>query len=361
MVFERWRLACLLAWVIALVSWRVGAQPRPQGQQLQLDPSALQLPATPPVEESPAADQPATQTPATTETTETPAETPAAATTTTTTPACQRVMRVRFMGLRRVSADEMSESVRVRTGECLDRARVSRDARTLLDLGFFRDLSVGIERAEGGVEVRFHLSERPTIHAVRFEGYDDVDEDKLRETIDIRDNAVLSEAAIRRNVQKILDLYEEKGFFLARVTHTVEPRRGDRNEVDIVFHIVEGQQVQVRSVQFIGNHSLTDSELRGVMATSTSGFFSFITSSGTFREEAFRNDMDLLHAAYYDRGHLTVDIATPRVTPCRATTSPAASSAATSWRCRPTTATRVTPTSRSRPTSSPTRRGRPST
>lgn len=304
MVPLRWRLACVFAWVIALVSWRLEAQPRPQGQQLQLDPDALQLPATPPSAEPESPTPPAAETPAE------PAATPPAA---ATAPGCQRVMRVRFIGLRRVSADELGESVRARVGECLDRARLSRDARTLLDLGFFRDLRVGVERSEGGVEVRFHLTERPTIHAVRFEGYDDVDEDKLRETIDIRDGSVLSEAAIRRNVQKLLDLYEEKGFFLARVTHTIEARRGERNEVDIVFHIVEGQQVQVRSVQFIGNHSLTDSELRGVMSTSTSGFFSFITSSGTFREEAFRNDMDLLHAAYYDRGHLTVDIATPRV------------------------------------------------
>lgn len=308
MVPLRWRLAWLLGFVFAFVSGRVDAQPRPQ---LQLDPSTLQAPVTaPPAAESPEPGAP------TAEAQETPAavaETPPAADTTAAPGGCRRVMRVRFVGLRRVSADEMRESVRVRTGECLDRARLSRDARTLLDLGFFRDLRVGVEPAEGGVEVRFHLTERPTIHAVRFEGYDDVDEDKLRETIDIRDGSVLSESALRRNLQKILDLYEEKGFFLARVTHTIEPRPGERNEVDVVFHIVEGQQVQVRSIQFIGNHSLTDEELRGVMSTSTGGFFSFITSSGTFREEAFRNDMDLLHAAYYDRGHLTVDIATPRV------------------------------------------------
>ena len=47
--------------------------------------------------------------------------------------------------------------------------------------------------------------------------------------------------------------------------------------------------------------------MRGVMATGTANFFSFLTSAGNFREEAFRNDVDLLNAAYYDRGYLTVD------------------------------------------------------
>ncbi len=305
------RLACLLACVCALVSLRAGAQPQPP--RLRLDTEALELPPPPPAAQAtPTAGEPAAETPPET-TAETPAEAPETTPPARTDEACQRVVNIRFMGLRRVNAEDLQQSIRVRTGECLDRARASRDARTLWDLGFFRDVRVGVERAEGGVEVRYRVSERPTVHAVRFEGYDDVDEDKLRETIDIRDGSVLSESAVRRNVQKLLDLYEEKGFFLARVTHTVEPRPGDRNEVDIVFRIVEGTQVQVRSVQFIGNHSLTDTELHGVMSTNTSGFFSFITSSGTYREEAFRNDMDLLQAAYYDRGHLTVEISTPRV------------------------------------------------
>ncbi|MBL8602618.1 MAG: outer membrane protein assembly factor BamA [Myxococcales bacterium] len=229
------------------------------------------------------------------------------------TAACRRVVRVRFAGLARVNAEDIRGTVRSREGECLDRARASRDARALWDLGFFRDIRVSAERAEGGVELRFTMAERPTIHAIRYEGYDEVEEDKLRETVDLRDGTVLSETAVRRNRQKLIDLYAEKGFFLAEVTYRIEPRPGSRNEVDVVFHIVEHAQVQVRSLRFIGNNSLTDDELRGVMATGTANFFSFLTSAGNFREEAFRNDIDLLHAAYYDRGYLTVDIATPRV------------------------------------------------
>lgn len=254
----------------------------------------------------------------------TPAEGPAAQTAPTepqvtdhTTAAadenCQRVVRVRLTGLRRLDADDIRETVRTREGECLSRTIAQADARRLWDLGFFRNVEVSSETAEGGVELRYRLQERPTVHAVRFEGYDEVDEDKLRETIDLRDGSVLSETAIRRNVQKILDLYAEKGFFLAEVTHRVEPVRGETEQVDIVFHIVERTQVQVRSIRFIGNQNLTSDELRGVMSTSAGNFFSFLTSSGNFREDAFRNDVDMLHAAYYDRGYLTVDISQPRV------------------------------------------------
>lgn len=249
-----------------------------------------------------------------------PTETTAAPATNNETPAavpedegCQRVVRVRFVGLRRVNAEDIRDAVRAREGQCLDRSRVGRDTRALWDLGFFRDIQVTSAPSQGGIELRYRVVERPTIHAIRYEGYDEVDEDKLRETVDLRTGTVLSETAVRRNVQKLVDLYAEKGFFLAQVSYRVVPRPGDRNEVDVVFHIVEHQQVQVRSIDFIGNNSIDSDTLRGVMTTSRGNFFSFLTSSGTFREEAFRNDVDMLHAAYYDRGFLTVDISSPRV------------------------------------------------
>lgn len=338
----------LLSLLVALAPGVASAQPRPrpglggalQGPSLSLEPLAPPLetppeppPAPPPpaAPAAPAVRRPAARpgrTPAATPPAAavppaaTPAPTPEVAATPATPSvrtdiapeeACRRVIRVRFAGLTRVNAEDIRETVRTREGQCLDRSRASRDARALWDLGFFRDVRASAEAAEGGVELRFTLSERPTIHAIRFEGYDEVDEDKLRETIDIRDGTVLSDTALRRNVQKLVDLYAEKGYFLAEVTYRIEPRTAGRNEVDIVFHIVEHAQVQVRSIRFIGNSNLTDDELRGVMATGTANFFSFLTSAGNFREEAFRNDVDLLNAAYYDRGYLTVDISTPRV------------------------------------------------
>ncbi len=303
-------LLALLAAATIVVTPR-GASAQPVGQpRIGLGGGGLSLPQlAPPDLSSPAAtppEGPAAQTP--------PAEPQVTDHTTVAADEnCQRVVRVRLAGLRRLDADDIRETVRTHEGECLSRSIAQADARRLWDLGFFRNVEVSSEPAEGGVELRYRLQERPTIHAVRFEGYDEVDEDKLRETIDLRDGSVLSETAIRRNVQKILDLYAEKGFFLAEVTHRVEPVRGETEQVDVVFHIVERTQVQVRSIRFIGNQNLSSDELRGVMSTSAGNFFSFLTSSGTFREDAFRNDVDMLHAAYYDRGYLTVDISQPRV------------------------------------------------
>jgi|LNFM01.1.fsa_nt_gb outer membrane protein insertion porin family len=225
-----------------------------------------------------------------------------------------RVLRVRWRGLLRVNAGDLGGSVRTRVGVCYDRARLQQDARALWNTGFFHDVQVAVETAdEGGVEVRFVIVERPSIGTVRFEGHDAVEEEKLRETVDLREGAVLNESAVRRNVQRLRDLYAEKGYFLAEVRYEIVRRTDADNESDVVYRIRENAQVQVRAVNFVGNHNITDDELRGSIQTQAAGFFSFLTSTGTYREETFRNDIDLLHAAYYDRGYLNVEIGTPRI------------------------------------------------
>jgi outer membrane protein insertion porin family len=225
-----------------------------------------------------------------------------------------RVARVRWRGLLRVNAGDLGGSVRTREGACYDRARLQQDARGLWNTGFFHDVQVAVEPTdEGGVEVRFVIVERPSVGTVRFEGHDAVEEDKLRETVDLREGAVLNESAVRRNVQRLKDMYAEKGYFLAEVRYEIVRRTDADNESDVVFRIRENAQVQVRAVNFVGNQNITDDELRGSIQTQAAGFFSFLTSTGTYREETFRNDIDLLHAAYYDRGYLNVEIGTPRV------------------------------------------------
>ncbi|MEI8256608.1 MAG: outer membrane protein assembly factor BamA, partial [Deltaproteobacteria bacterium] len=225
-----------------------------------------------------------------------------------------RVVRIQFAGLQRVAAGDIRDSVHIHEGDCFSRTMVSRDAHALWDLGFFNDVQAAADPTdEGGVLVRFVLAERPSINVVRIVGHENVEEDKIREVIELREGSVLSESAVRRTAQRIRDLYAEKGYFLAEITSEIRPHPGSENEAEVVFHIHENAQVQVRAVQFVGNANIGADELRGVMTTQAGSFFSFLTSTGTYREEAFRNDIDLLHAAYYDRGYLNVEIENPRV------------------------------------------------
>jgi outer membrane protein insertion porin family len=220
------------------------------------------------------------------------------------------IVEIAVSGNRRVTKEDILTYLRERVGQPFSPEALTQDVRELWNSGFFDDIEVDLERTDAGVVLRFLVRERPNISQVVFQGNAELDDDDLSEAIEVKPDTVLSHPAIRRSVQKIRDMYAEKGFFLAEVKSEVVPLR--HNEVVVRFLIREHEQVTVKRITFIGNHTVSDEELREVMFTGNAGFFAF-GSGGPFRQDAFERDMAVISALYYDRGYLSVTIHTPRV------------------------------------------------
>jgi outer membrane protein insertion porin family len=222
----------------------------------------------------------------------------------------QAIAKIEIVGNRRVSKDDFLTYLREHVGQPFTPEGLTRDVRELWDSGFFDDVQVEIDRRDDGITLRFVVRERPNIKEIKFEGNDEIDAEKLQEGIEAKPNTILSYPSLRRSVQKIRDLYAEKGYFLAEATFDVTSRKD--NEVNILFKIIEHQAVTVRRVTFIGNDHVSEQELRDVMYTGQGGIFSF-GSGGPFRQDAFERDVLMINATYYDRGFLSVAVAAPRV------------------------------------------------
>jgi outer membrane protein insertion porin family len=222
----------------------------------------------------------------------------------------QPIAKIDVVGARRVSKEDFVTYLRERVGQPFTPENLTRDVRELWDSGFFDDIEVDLDRRDEGVTLRFIVRERPNIREIAFEGNSEIDNDKLAEGIEAKANTILSYPSLRRSVQKIRDLYAEKGYFLAEASFEVTPQKD--NEVVVKFTIVEHEPVTVRRITFIGNQRITDAELREIMFTGQGGFFAF-GSGGPFRQDAFERDVLMINATYYDRGFLSVAVATPRV------------------------------------------------
>lgn len=222
----------------------------------------------------------------------------------------QPIVRIDVAGNRRVTKSDILTYLRERAGQSFSPDALTQDVRELWNSGYFDDIEVDLERVDEGVVLRFLVRERPSISQVVFDGNSEIDAEDLSGAVEIKDGSILSRPAIRRSIQKIRDMYAEKGYFLADVTSEIVPQRN--NEVLVRFTIREQTQVSVRRITFIGNHSIPDEDLRAVMFIGASSFFSF-GSGGPFRQDAFERDIAVISALYYDRGFLTVSIHTPRV------------------------------------------------
>ena len=86
-------------------------------------------------------------------------------------------------------------------------------------------------------------------------GAEEVALTKINEVLDIKKDQILDLAKLKKNVEKIKELYVEKGFYMAEVTY--ELRRNSPAEVDVWFRVRENAKVEVRRVNFVGNHAVT--------------------------------------------------------------------------------------------------------
>ncbi len=221
--------------------------------------------------------------------------------------------KVTIAGNERRPVEDIEELLKhLRVGQTFTPEGLAEDAKEMWRSLYFDDIQVDLTRKDAGVQIRVLVRERPTIKEITFTGQSEIDEDDLKEalSVEVKVGSVVSHAALRRGVQKLRDKYAEEGFFLAEAEYKITPLK--ENEVKIEFKIAEHEQVTIRRILFVGNHSIPDDELRDLMITGQTSFFDFGTGA-SFRADAFERDVLVLNAIYYDRGFLNVQVATPRV------------------------------------------------
>ena len=221
------------------------------------------------------------------------------------------IHKVTFSGNRKVEDAAIRAVLSSKPGQRLSYSRLSADVRAIWSMGYFDDIQVNMLPSSKGAILVYVVKEKPSVRKVIVGGNDEVDLDKINEVLDLKKDAILDVAQVKRNLEKIRDLYIEKGFYLADVSYRL--RKVSRSRVDIIFTVKENAKVVIRSIKFIGNKSLPASEIRSVMGTQEGGYFSWITSSGTYQEDAFERDLLLITSLYYDKGFINVKLSRPQV------------------------------------------------
>src|SRR5262249_15313609 len=222
------------------------------------------------------------------------------------------VKKIQFTGNRKVEDDAIRVNLTTVVGAPLDRDKLREDIKQLWKMNFFEDIRIeGSPATGGGLILTYVLTEKPSIRKILVSGNDEVGLDKINEVIDLKRDSILDVSKIKKNSQKIKELYISKGFYLAGVDYQVRP--ANESEVDVWLTIQENAKVQIRRISFSGNDKITDTQLRSVMQTQEGGFLSFINDSGTFQQETFERDLTLIMAYYYDQGYVTVKVGTPQI------------------------------------------------
>jgi len=215
------------------------------------------------------------------------------------------VVEIKVLDNKQVSSATILSKLKTKVGMDFSQDALNEDLKRLYALGYFDDIAIDVEETFEGYVVNFVVSEKPVIGKVEFKGNKSVKSAKLASEIKIEEADMLDRARLVRDLTSIKKYYESKGFQLASVDYDIK-KDEDLNTADITFIINEKQRIRVKSIEFEGNDSIKDKELRKLLVTKPQ--FLFFFQPGYYKAEEFDSDVERVSAYYKDQGYLDVSV-----------------------------------------------------
>ncbi len=222
------------------------------------------------------------------------------------------IEKILIKGNRKIEEDAVREKILSKVGTPYAPAIIRKDLDSLAKSGFFYDVQVDLEEQGDNAILTYTVVEKPSIAEIVYKGNSEVENDDFKDAVTIKEYELLNMNKIRQAIEKMQKVYEDKGYFLAKVSYHLEDIKVGET-VRLVFDIEENDKVKVKKITFIGNKHLSDGKLKGRMITQEGGFFSFISGSGSYKQDAFDHDVQLLSYTYFNEGYLKVKVDRPQV------------------------------------------------
>ncbi|MGJ3243540.1 MAG: outer membrane protein assembly factor BamA [Opitutales bacterium] len=220
-----------------------------------------------------------------------------------------RELAITFDGARVVSEQYVRNNIQVKAGEAYDQAEVDQSIRTLYATRLFEFIEVKLDRVDDEtVDVEFVVRPKFRIETIGITGNDRVSSRRLEREINIREGGFLDELSVKNDADKLEEYYLKKGFSNVDVEYEVRRDRV-RGTATVVFNVNEGRKIIIKKIEFVGNEAVKDRRLRRVMKeTKQWWWLSWVTGSGKFDEDKFREDLTALRNFYKNEGYLDIEI-----------------------------------------------------
>ena len=214
------------------------------------------------------------------------------------------IVDVEAEGLEEIDTSLVVLSSGFRIGEVLTREMGINAIKSLYRTGFFSDIELNARRKGSGIRVIIQVKENPRLKSLEFEGNEKLSDGDISSLVDLSPPAILSEYKLFRIKEKILDLYEEKGFSGTEISIESEE---DEDGVSVKFIIDEGAQYKVKKINFVGNEGLSDHTLSTVLSNKTKTWYLFWRNN-SLKLDSLETDIPKIEALYRKHGYLSAAV-----------------------------------------------------
>src|SRR5437763_6198462 len=169
-----------------------------------------------------------------------------------------RAIDVQYSGPATVSKEAILAQIRTAVGQPYSDQTVEDDIRNLYKTGTIQNLRIFAQPLEDGVKVIVAVQTRQVLRELVIDGAHKVSAKKLRKEIAVKLNSPVNEDELQKARQKIIDVYQSKGFTDISVDFRVEPIDEGKGTARVIYAVNEGVKGAVRRIHFQGNEHLSE-------------------------------------------------------------------------------------------------------
>ena len=219
-----------------------------------------------------------------------------------------RSIDVQYSGPATVSKERILAQIRTAVGQPYSDQVVEDDIRNLYKTGTIQNVRIFAQPQEDGVKVIVAVQTRQVLRELVVDGARKVSAKKLRKEIAVKLNSPVNEDELQKARQKIIDVYQSKGFTDVSVDFRVEPIDESKGTARVIYAVDEGVKGAVSRIHFQGNEHFSEKMLRKQMKTRGKTMISFVDKSGRLDEVQLQQDIDSVKEFYQNHGYIDVEV-----------------------------------------------------
>ena len=223
-----------------------------------------------------------------------------------------RSIDVQYTGPQTVSKERILAQMRTRVGQPYSNQVVENDIAALYKTGSIHNVRIFAQPEGDGVKVIVAVQTRAIMREIEIAGAERIKAKRLRKEIKLRLNQPVNEQQLEEARQKIIEVYQGRGFTDVSVQFRIDPIDEKRGTARVVFTVNEGVKGAVRAIHFEGNAHFSEKVLRKQMKTRGKTLISAIDKSGRLDEVQLEQDLDKIREFYQDHGYIDVEVKSVR-------------------------------------------------
>lgn len=219
-----------------------------------------------------------------------------------------RSIDVQYTGPQTVSKERILVQMRTKVGQPYSNQVVQDDIEALYKTGSVQNVRIFAQPEGGGVKVIVAIQTREILREIEIAGAEHIKPQRIRKEIKLRLNQAVDEQQLEEARQKIIEIYQGRGFNDVSVQFRVDPIDEKRGTARVVYTVNEGLKGAIRAVHFEGNAHFSEPVLRKQMKTRGRTLIYFMDKTGRLDEAQLQQDLDKIREFYQDHGYIDVEV-----------------------------------------------------